>query len=435
MIDDIKIVEISNGVRLHLMKSIKFKTNLIAINLKRPLKKEEATKNTLITRILERGTTKFPSSKEINIHLEELYGSILVADVSKHGEKHTLTFKSHFPSEKHILEKDIFKKSVDLLNELIFNPFLEETEKGIAFNKSYFEQEKENLRDEIATLVNDKTQFAVDRCIELMCENEPYSVPQYGSIEELEKITCVDLYNHYQDVLKSSNVDITVIGDIDFDEVEQIIKEKIKFNVSNLVEIPKEQIKFDISKVREYRENFKVKQGKLTIGYRVNTGFEDDLFEASTIYGIILGGGGNSKLFMNVREKESLCYYIFSKVEKFKSIMIVSAGVEFENFDRTLELIDENMKQIVEGDFTDEDLRIAKDLIVSSIDSISDFPNSFINFYYNQTLTGHKFDLVKLKEKYEKVTKEDVIKVAKRVSKDTIYYLDGENNDENRKNV
>lgn len=420
MINKIEIVNLKENVNLHLMKSSKFKTDLIGISFKRQLREEEATMNTLITRILERGCENYPSIKELNNKLADLYGAILVADVTKYGEKQVMQFKCQMPNKRHILDKDIYKQALELLNEIITKPY---TENGL-FSKDYFEQEKENLRDEIASLKNDKVQYSVERCLEVMCPDEPYRIHQYGSIEMLDKITLESLYEHYITLLKTSKIDIITSGDIDFDEVQEIINETLDFSPSNVLEVDEEDVYKDITEVKTHNDYFKkVKQGKIAIGYRTNVKFSDPLYEASMLFSGILGGGGNSKLFMNVREKESLCYYIFSRVDKYKGILLISAGVEFDNFEKVHTLIDENFKAVLDGDFTDSDIKIAKDGIVSSINSISDYPNSFINFYYSQSLSNTKFDLEGLKERIENVTKEEIIEAGKKIQKDTEYYL------------
>lgn len=420
MINKIEIVNLKENVNLHLMKSNKFKTDLIGISFKRQLREEEATMNTLITRILERGTENYPSIKELNNKLSDLYGAIIVADVTKYGEKQVMQFKCQMPNKRHIEDKDIYKQALELLNEIITKPYKED---GL-FSKDYFEQEKENLRDEIASLKNDKVQYSVERCLEVMCPDEPYRIHQYGSIEMLDKITLESLYEHYINLLKTSKIDIITNGDIDFKEVQEVINNTLEFNPENVAPVDEEDVYKEIKEVKTHNDYFKkVNQGKIAIGYRTNVKFSDPLYEASMLFSGILGGGGNSKLFMNVREKESLCYYIFSRVDKYKGIMLISAGVEFENFEKVHTLIDQNFNAVLEGDFTDSDIRIAKDAIISSINSISDYPNSFINFYYSQSLSNTKFDLEGLKERIENVKKEDIIEAGKKIQKDTEYYL------------
>lgn len=419
MINKIEVFNIKPNIKLHMMQSRKFKTDLIGISFKRPLNDYEATMNTLITRILERGTANYPSIIEINSRLEDLYGAIIVADVTKYGEKQVIQFKCQIPNKKHIDDKEIYEKAFKLIYDIATNPSLEDG----GFVKEYFDQEVENLRNEILSLKNDKGQYSVERCIEVMCEDEPYRIHQYGSVEELEKITIDSLYKHYQEILRTSQIDITTIGDLNFDEAKKIITDNAHFEVKEPVVIPDEIVYKDVEKVKVHKDYFKVNQGKISIGYRTNIKFSDPLYEACQIFSGIFGGGGNSKLFMNVREKESLCYYIYSRIDKYKGVMLVSAGVEFENFSKVETMVDENFGEVLKGNFTDSDIKIAKDGIISSINSISDYPNSFLNFYYSQSLSGDKFDMESLKDRINKVTREDIIKAGKRIQKDTVAYI------------
>jgi len=292
------------------------------------------------------------------------------------------------------------------------------------FNEDYFQQEKENLRKEILSRTNDKMSYAVDRCIETMFEGEPFSIYHYGDVESLEAITNEDLYKHYQEILSTSEIDICFIGGIDKTEVKNVISKEFSLFEGQAVSWEKQSVHKKVEDIKRINEKFNVNQGKLTIGYRTNVGFDEPLYHASVIYSYILGGGGSSKLFNVVREQESLCYYIFSKLDKFQSIMIVGSGIEFENISKVERLIYGEIEKMNQGDFDETEMNIAKDSIVSSIRSISDFPNSFINFYYTQKLSGTEFDLQHLIKKIQAVTKEDVMTVGKMLSLDTVHFLD-----------
>jgi len=422
MINGIDKRKLSKNVNLHLVKSDKFKTDLVGVYIKRPLNQEEAAKNALLTRVIERATKTYPTAKELAVKLEELYGAVIAADVVKYGEKQVLQFKVQLPNEKLLQEKGIFESGLEILKDILFNPLVENG----GFNKDYFENEVNNLRDEIQGRINDKMSYAMERCLEEMCADEPYRIYQYGSVEDLEGITPESLYEHFLKVMTTSEVEICVSGDIDFDATEETVKKALPFTVDQVVPYPNEENGKTVESVKEIEEKFNINQGKLSIGYRTHTPMTDPLYEASVIFAYILGGGANSKLFKNVREKESLCYYIFARNEKYKSIMVIGSGIEFENKDKTLALIDKEFNEMLEGNFTDEDLRIAKDNLKSSLNSISDFQNSFLNYYYSTILSGKAFDIEARKNTIENVTKEDVIKAGMRIEKDTVHFLNKE---------
>ncbi len=419
MISNIKIIEIDKGVKLHLIKSAKFKTDLIGIYIKRPLKESEASKNAVLTRILERGTMKYETAKKINEKLDDLFGSILVSDVHKYGEKHVFQFKMQIPDKKYVSSEKIFEESIETLNELINNPLL----KNGMFNELYLEQEKKNLIQTIKSIKDDKMSYALQQCIENMCEDEAYRISQNGSIEEVEKIDSLSLYEHYKKVLKTSPIDICIIGDIDFDYVEKVIKEKLFFERNKIISIKREEISKDIENVKDIEEFMDVKQAKLTLGYRTNIRYEDDDYEASVLFASVLGGGANSKLFNEIREEKSLSYYIYARLEKFKSIMLIASGINTKDKDEVIDLINKNIEKIQNGEITKEELGIAKKSMISSLQSRADYPNSFINYYYDQMLTRKSIDIENIIEKYSNITIDEVVEASKKIELDTIHFI------------
>ncbi len=415
MINDLKILDLADGVRLHLVQSEKFKTDLIGVYIKRPLSEKEASKNALLTRVLHRGTGNLPTSTEVNRRLEELYGSVLIGDVHKYGEKQVLQYKLMVPNKKHLGES-VLGEAFDVLREVLRNPYLEEG----SFYVPYVEQEKANLRREILGRKNDKVVYAIERCIEHMCADEPYRMHEYGSLEELEAIDGTTLFTHYENIMKTSPIDIVVIGDIDPENVIEKVRTNLLWPLDRPVELEREQLGNQVEKVRRFEEAMPVKQGKLTLGYRTDIAYESGNFEAALLFSTILGGGASSKLFKNVREKHSLCYYIFSRLEKYKSLMLISSGVDTENVDEALRLIEENVADMRAGRFSDEEIDMAKKAIVSSTRSISDYPNSFINYYYGHTILESSFDLERKLERIQTVSREEIMSAANTFALDTI---------------
>lgn len=415
-------IEMNDSVRLHVIKADKFKTNLIGIYIRRPLSKEEATKNSLLSMLLNKGTKEYPSFIELNRKLEDLYGSILVSKVTKKGEKQIINLKMQMPNSKYINDKNILKEGLRILNDIINNSLVENG----AFKKDSFNQEKDNLKEKIKGRINDKMRFAVDRCVEEMCDEENYSIYEYGDIDELDKIDEKSLYEYYQNIIMTSPIDIFIVGDVEEDKVKSMFSESIKIRRGDIINIPREEITKEIAKVKEAEDRFNINQGKLTLGYRTNIPYESKLYESSILFSNILGGGPNSKLFKNVREKESLCYYIFSKVDKFKSIMLVSSGVEFENFEKTKELIRKEVNSLIEGNFTEDDIEIAKKSVITSIKSLTDTPNMLMDFLYSQILSNSLDTIENIIKKIEAVNKESIIEAGKKFELDTIYFLNEE---------
>ncbi|WP_053956881.1 EF-P 5-aminopentanol modification-associated protein YfmF [Inediibacterium massiliense] len=421
MLKKLKPIQIGEHINLHMIQTDKFKTNLISVYFQRPLKKEEVTQNALLSMILPRGTKTYPTSKEIAKVLEYLYGSYIGCDVAKKGERNILQFFMKLPNGNYIEDPEIFQKGMNILNEFINDPYITN---GL-FKKDYVNQEKENLKEKIEGRKNDKMKYAYDRCVEEMCKDENYALYVYGSVEELEKLSEEELYRHYQEILHTSVVDICVVGDFNPDNMEKMIKENIKIDQKEVVLVEREKIEKDLYEVKLIKEPMDVNQGKLSLGYRTNIPFESELYQPLIVYSNILGGGANSKLFRNIREKESLCYYIYSRVDKFKSLMLISSGIEFENYEKTLSLVKEQVSSMNKGEFSQEDIESAKNSIITSIRSMTDSPYMLSDFYYTQAISHNEDTIEEMIEKIRSVTKEDIIKVGQNIKLDTIYFLTG----------
>lgn len=421
MNEKVTVVNLADGLRLHIVETAKFKTDLFGVFIQRPIDEREATRNTLLTRILEQGTSTYATQQELQHKLDELYGAVLACDVNKYGAKHVMQFKLQVPGYKHVGDQNILRNAMVLLHEVVTSPVMEKGQ----FNDRIFETEVRNLREEIQGRINDKMAYAVDRCIELMCEDEPYRHYTYGSVEELDRLRNKELMDHYKEVLATSPVDIVVVGDVDPLHIEKIAKETFKLESRSIREVLHAPVLNDIDDVRAFDEVYPVKQGKLTLGYRTGLPYHHRLYEAGLMFSSILGGGASSKLFRNVREKESLCYYIFSRIEKYKGIMMVSSGIDPDNRERVLELIENDFARVQRGEFSEEDVRIARNAMINSLRSVADFPNSFMNFYYAQRLSGRSYDPEGSIKRIEAVTREEIVEAGAGIELDTVFFLSG----------
>ena len=411
--------KISDGVNLNIINTDKFKTELISIYFILPLEKDYATLNALLPLVLRRGTKKFKTSLEIQKRLEELYGCHLNIDVNKKGEKHAIRLTIEGPSQKYVFSKDIFKDKLEVLKEIIFNPL---TEDGYFISK-YLEQEKNNLKDRISSRINDKKQYAVDRCIEEMCKDEPYSTFKYGYIDDLKNIDEKKLYKHYLDVIKKAQVEISIVSDIDKETISQNINDFFVFDDREVLNLKREEVLKENVKENIVKENMNINQGKLTLGFRTNIPYEDELYVAFLVGNNILGGGPESKLFINVREKESLAYYVYSRSYKYKSLLLIASGIEFDKYEKSLDIIKKQVESIKQGEFEEKNISQAKKALITSIKSIRDNSYSLSEFYLSRILTNDDKDIDELIESINKVTKEEIEKAMNKIELDTVYFL------------
>lgn len=422
MKEKVKYSQLAPGVRLALIKSEKFKTDLVSVYLKRPLNKAEATCNTLLARVLERGTKRFPTTQAFNAHLDNLYGAMLYSDVTKIGEIHILQFKTQLPRSPWILDMNPLQEAIGILREIIFEPALE----GDAFISAYVDQEIENLKQEIESRTNDKSTYAMDRMVEHMCPEEPYSTYTYGDVSFLEDMNAEKLYQHYKKVLREAEIDIVVFGDFEFEAALSECKMAFEFTGKRASLQVVSPWSNPLEQVKEIVERTDVNQAKLVIGYRTEISGEHPLYYPAMLFSTVLGGTPSSRLFNRVREKESLCYYIQSKYDRFKGLLMVMAGIDKASGARTTELIDEVFEDLASGNVTAEELEIAKKSIVSGLRSITDFPNSYSNFLFSQWLSHEELDIEKIISKVNHVSASQLSEAGKTFKKDTWYVLTGE---------
>ena len=374
------------GITFHVIKTNKFKTNLFSIFLTTKLQRENVTKNALITSVLRRGTKDFPSQEEISMKLEEMYGASFDCGVDKVGDNQVLKFYLESINNEFLpSEENLSKECFSILYNIVFNPYLEN---GV-FKEEYLNGEKEIIKQIIQSKIDNKARYAAERCIEEMYKNEPYGLDKYGYIEDLEKIDAENLYEHYTELLKTAKIDIFVSGDLDDTIVNELL------NSDEVKDINPTEAVYNENKVNEKKaiidnpnivnESMQVNQGKLIIGLDVIENTKESRY-ATSVYNVILGGSSNSKMLQNVRENASLAYTAGSTYLRQKDNIFVKAGIDIPNYDKTVELIKDQLKQMENGDFTEQDIDNAKLLISSSVESIPESQDSEIIYYFGQEI-------------------------------------------------
>lgn len=414
---NIKSEKIFDGINLIDISTNKYKTNIISLYIKRPLNKNEVTKNSLLPYILKSGCNNYPSEKDIETRLQELYGSRLRVNVSKVGEKQILSFKVIYTSNKYLSE-NIESYILDVLFDIVFNPLLIDNK----FDDKKLDIEKDTLKEVILSKINDKSSYVLDKTISVMCEGEPFSIPEDGFVDDLDNITSDILYNHYVEILKTSSIDVAIAGDVNKNVLIEKLSKRLNFE-REINEIPKEDIYKIPKKVNEVVEKMDINQGKLVMGYRTNISSDDSLFVPLSVYNTILGGDVSSKLFRNVREKNSLAYSVHSSLEKMKSLMLIRAGIDFSNFEKAKDIIIEEVENMRLGNITEEELSKAKKSMINAIRTVSDSVLSISDYMYIINLQGISKKPQEIIDSIEAVTVEDIIETANNIKLDTIYFL------------
>ena len=416
-----KTFEIFDGINLHIIKTDRFKTDFVAAFLFTDLSRENVTKNALIPAVLRRGCESLPTMKDISIFLEENYGSVFDASSDKIGDRQALQFYITSLNNSYTFQgEDLLSKNIELLCNIILSPKLE----GGAFSEKYVSQEKETLRELIKGKINNKGSYANVRCIEEMCIDEPFGLYKFGYEEDLDVITPKDLYSHYEDVLATSEIHIYVSGNVDEEKVKDDFKKYFQ-KISRRYDASQIHTTFEIKdlEAKVVKEKQDVTQGKLVLGYRIREhDVLNDMYKL-ILYSALLGGTPSSKLFQNVREKESLAYTIRSSYLKHKGIILVSAGIEIENYDKALRLIGKEIEDMRLGNFTDDEIADAKSALENAYLSYLDEQTAVINIYMGQRLLGNVQSIEEMIRDMKSVTKEDIVEVANKLELKMTYFL------------
>lgn len=316
--------EIKQGITLHQIQTKNYKTNLYAVFLATPLKRENVTKNALLTAVLRRGTKSLQTQEQISQKLEMMYGASFDCGVEKTGDNHIIKFYLETLSEEFLPKPEkLVQESIGILLDLVLNPYTEQK----SFKPEYVEGEKQNLKQIIQAKIDNKTKYAYDRCIEEMYKNKPYGLYKYGYIEDLEKITPQDLYSYYKELIANCKIDIFCSGNIEENNVKQMITQneniqKIAPRTPEYIVNNEQTENKEKAEAKTVTESMQVTQGKLVIGLDVHETSENSRYIAS-VYNAILGGGANSKLFQNVREKQSLAYTANSGYVRTKNSIFI----------------------------------------------------------------------------------------------------------------
>ena len=416
--------EIKKGIKLHCIETDKFKTNLLAMFITLPLTRENITFNSVIPAVLKRGTAILKTQEEISRKLENMYGATFDCGIEKIGDNHVIKFYLEALNDNFIpkeANQNLLRESVELLLDIILNPLVEND----AFKSEYVSSEKENIKVLIESKIDNKDAYAFNRCIEEMYKGKPYGLYKYGYIEDLDKIDEKNLYKYYKNLIANSKIDIFISGALNAEKTAEIVEENE--NIKKLLEreakciLSGEKI-LENKETKTIEEKMDITQGKLVIGLDVDNIGSEDKFKVA-IYNVILGESATSKLFQNVREKASLAYTARSNYIRQKSNIYIRCGIEIDNYEKAVKIIKQQLEDMKNGKFTEEDIKNAKKYMTSGIESIQDEQDSEITYYLGQELSQKLITFKEYAEKIEAVTMQDVKDVANNININTIYFL------------
>lgn len=410
------------GYTLTTIKTDKFKTNLISVSFQSEINRDTVTKRSLLPYVLRGATEKYPSKKALNTYLESLYGASLSTTVEKRGKTHNIKFYLSLANEKFLGHQEpLLEEGVALLKEVILKPLLVDG----AFKEQVVDIEKRLLKEYIESIYDDKVSYSLQKLVENMCQDETFSINSIGYADDLAEINGKNLMQTYEEMLNNNQVSVTVVGDIDPQHVYEIFSKQFNFahrSVNQEVIDHEDKVIQEVKVIKEVQD---ISQGKLNIGYRTHTRIDDDDYLPLLVFNGIFGGYAHSKLFMNVREKESLCYYCASRLDNYKGVMYVYSGIESQNYDKALKIIDEQLKDMVSGNFSEKEIDLAKkSLINSKLESMDQASGMMAHEALNKLLK-HPLSVEEWVAAVNAVTAEQVVAVAKKIKEDTVFFLTG----------
>lgn len=394
----------------------KFKTVLITLKFKRVATVDEFAFRTLLPSVLRTKTNLYKNRQQFNEKLESLYGASLTSNTNKTGILSIIHVQLKLVNPSLALDESLFQEGLSFLKEYIYG--------HNTFSEKDFELEKSLLIEEVVAKENDKTRFALTRLFEEMCANELYGARVSGTKEQLEALTFKQFKKMYNDFIQKDELQIILSGDVTPENVSltQSVFPNASFSAMDFLDYESKAV----TSVTEIVEHDKISQTKLNIGYRLPIRQGDAKHVAAVLFNAALGGYVHSRLFLNVREKHSLCYYVSSVYDAYKGIMFIYSGVDAKRLDLAKKVIDEEVKRMCTERISEKELALSKQALINDLKESEDSQGARQNLMYIQMLLGKTPTLAERIEKIEQVTPDDLLEVGKLLLKDTVYLLDVE---------
>ena len=411
-----------NDIDVYINNTDKFKTNYIQIDIIRPLNDEkDVSKNALIPYVLYRGTNQYPTNQDISKRLDELYGADLNVSVARRGENQLLRFSIEVINDKFVKNKEnLLKGAVDFLYEILFNPLLEDGE----YKQKFINKGHKFLKEKILSLKNDKNSYVIERCYQEMCRGEDFSLYTLGTLKGLKSSINDNLYQYFKKVLIESPIEIFVIGDVgNHKDIYDYINTKFDYERNKDLPINNTTLKIDGFDDIDIEEEDQVTQSKLCAGIRVPITRNHPLYFALIVFNGMLGGFSHSKLFSTIREERGLAYYINTRLESTKGLILINAGIDIKDYQTVKDIISEKLIEMSKGQFTDKNLNWTKKKLINRYKSLSDNNHSVVDAFLLGLINDKKDSLNYVINSIKDVDKKDIIEVAKKVKLTTHFLL------------
>lgn len=417
----VKTLPLLPGVIFRYYPDTRFHQGCLSFQFLRYMDRDEVAMNALIPAVLLRGSQDYPDLRAITQKLDDLYGASVDTLIRRIGDYQAVGLYCNFMEDRFTLSGDkVLEPMLDFLGQLLFSPVMED---GV-FNREFVESEKRNLIMALQTEKNDKRAYAAAQMLRKMCAADTFSIPRLGEEAQVAAITPEGLWQHYQRIITESPMEVFYVGSANAETVAEKVKNMLLALERNVCSLP-EQTDFQDGGGGEYTEAMNIAQGKLCMGFVTGITNRDPEFAAMQVLNTLFGAGMTSKLFMNVREKMSLCYHIGSGYYGSKGIMTVSAGIDCDKEQAVKAEIIAQLDACKRGSITPEELGAAKEAVLSALRGIYDSPGSIEGFFSVRAIGGLKMTVEQYRSAVEQVSIADVTAAAQTVKLHTSYFLKG----------
>lgn len=416
-------------VHVHVLPSDKYKMSSVWMQLERPLSRDEVTASVLLPHVLLRGTERHPSPEDLMQAFDDLYGASISARSGKRGDVQTIELTLQVPADRYVGEGvRLFASAMSLLGEVLTHPYLPDGE----FSPSAVETEIELHRQRLENLINDKISYAMERCVEVLCEGEAYGIARLGYAADLAAITPRSLAETYRGWLASSPLHVYIVS---ADAPERVMDEVFAALQPLINACDARSAHPGVMTVspppsgrdpRVVVERMEVNQAKLNMGLRTGVGFGSDDYPALLVYNGLLGAFEHSRLFVHVRERASLAYYASSRLDTLKGLIFIAAGIQESDYEKTSAIIEEQLAALRRGDVSEDDLRFTKEGLIHQYLQSDDQPFTSAMMHMFARFCGRERSVESLMDAVTAVTVDDVMRVAAAVSLDAVYLLRNE---------
>jgi predicted Zn-dependent peptidase len=395
-----------------------------------PVSAKEIASNSVLSAIISKSSNLYKNQQEIQEYLSSLYGANFDTNVELYGDVYNIEFMIEFINKKFLPDnEDVLKDLLKFLNDIIYNPIFKENH----LDSDFLEREKSFILDKIKARKDDKIRYAISKTEEIMCEGEPMSASIYGFENDVKNVKSEDIYRRYIEVIEKSCIIVSICGNLEGyeninDDIEEIFGYKLnsKLDYENLVVDTRNNEK-KIENIKEIIEKQDTNQSVITFGLRVKNATPNDYYILN-LYNAVLGSTPSSKLFQIFREKESLAYTVRSRFYRFKNIILIFAGIEKKNYDKSKEVVMDILENIKNLNITDEEFNASKQSLISDILEWNDSKFALSKMHISNLIATKKDDITleEMVDKIKSITKEDLRDIARKIVVEKIYLLGGE---------